>query len=96
MKPAKPLDLSKNQWGALELKARAGSLSIDDAAFSGKYADAKKSASKADAAGAGVNWHLTANTKLSLDYEQTSFEGGDKTGDRPDEQVLISSLLVKF
>lgn len=94
--PAKPFDPAKGQWGAFELKARVGELSIDDAAFEGGYAQATRSARTAHAAGLGVNWHLTRNAKIAVDYEQTSFAGGAADGDRPDEKVVIARAQVAF
>ena len=96
VQPLHPFDLAAGQWGALELVARAGALDIDDAAFTKKYADAKKSASAAESTGVGLNWYLTRNTKLALDYEQTSFDGGASEADRPDEQVVFTRLQVAF
>ncbi len=94
--PAKPFDPAKGQWGAFELKARVGELSIDDAAFEGGYAQATRSARSAEAVGGGLNWYLTRNAKLSLDYEQTTFDGGAADGDRPDEKIVIARAQVSF
>lgn len=96
VKPEKPFNFGQGTWGAVELKARIGELTIDDAAFSGGYAKRTSSAKSAEAVGAGINWHLSKNAKLSLDYEQTAFEGGAATGDRPDEKVIIARAQVKF
>lgn len=96
VKPLQPFDFSAGQWGAWELKARVGELTVDDAAFTGKYADAKKSAKAAEAIGVGVNWYLNQNAKLALDYEQTTFDGGAATGDRPEEKVIIARAQVAF
>lgn len=96
VKPLKPFDLAAGQWGAWELKARVGELTIDEAAFDSGYADAKKSAKAAEAVGAGVNWYLSGNAKFSVDYEQTTFDGGAATGDRPDEKVIIARAQVAF
>ncbi len=96
VKPLKPFDLAAGQWGAWELKARVGELTIDDAAFTGGYADDKKSAKSAEAVGAGVNWYLSNNAKFSVDYEQTSYDGGASKGDRPEEKVVIARAQVAF
>jgi phosphate-selective porin OprO/OprP len=71
-------------------------LTVDDKAFEDGYADAKKSAKSADAVGGGVNWYLSSNARFSLDYEQTAFDGGASTGDRPDEKVVIARAQVAF
>lgn len=96
VKPLKPFDLAAGQWGAWELKARVGELTVDDAAFDEGYADAKKSAKSAEAVGAGVNWYLSNNAKFSVDYEQTSYDGGAAKGDRPEEKVVIARAQVAF
>lgn len=44
----------------------------------------------------GVNWYLTGNTKFVVDYETTVFAGGNKVGDRPDEQVVIARAQLSF
>ncbi|GBG12733.1 phosphate-selective porin OprO and OprP [Novimethylophilus kurashikiensis] len=81
-----PFDPDKGAWGAWELVARYSELDIDDDAFaphgSGatrqkrSFADPLKAASKAEAWAVGVNWYLNKTFKLSLDYEDTSFDGG--------------------
>ncbi len=96
VKPLKSYNPASGQWGAVELAARISSLDIDDAAFDNGLADIKKSASSADAIGVGVNWYLTRNTKFSLNYEQTTFDGGAATGDRDDEQAVLARAKFSF
>lgn len=86
---------SAGHYGALELVGRLQSLEIGDDAFP-KFADAKKSISEAKGWGTGVNWYLNRNVKVSLDYEQYSFEGGSAKGDRPDEKVVFSRVQYAF
>lgn len=82
-------------WGALELVGRYGELDVDDASF-GDYADAKKSATKASAWSAGLNWYWNRNVKLQADYEVTSYEGGSAKGDKPDEEVVFTRVQIAF
>lgn len=96
VKPASPFDPGAGRWGAWEIKARIGELTIDSAAFDKGYADIKRSAESAEAVGAGINWHLSGNARLSLDYEQTTFDGGASKGDRPEEKVVIARAQVSF
>lgn len=96
VKPLSPFNPAAGGWGAVELAARVGGLEVDDAAFAGGYADRKKSVSAASNAGVGLNWYLTGNAKLVLDYERTAFTDGDKAGDRPDEQVVIVRAQVSW
>jgi phosphate-selective porin OprO/OprP len=44
----------------------------------------------------GVNWYPSNTVKLSLNYENTTFEGGAATGDRADEQALFSRFAINF
>lgn len=93
--PLSNFDLEKGTWGALELVGRFGELDVDDDAF-GTFADSKKSASKASAWSAGLNWYWSKNIKWQADYEVVSFEGGAAKGDRADEQVVFTCLQVAF
>jgi phosphate-selective porin OprO/OprP len=52
--------------------------------------------SKATAYGVGVNWYPWNTVKLSINYEQTEFEGGAATGDRADERALLSRFAINF
>lgn len=96
VKPFKPFNFATGDWGALEVTARIGELEIDEAAFDGGYADRKKSASSANNVGVGLNWHLSRNVKLAVDYNHTSFEDGASGGDRPDEKVVIARTQIAW
>jgi phosphate-selective porin OprO and OprP len=85
--------------GAWELVARIQELSVDDAAFAGgasSFANPLTAVRKAQALGVGVNWYLNQSVRWMLNYERTEFEGGAATGDRPDEQAIISRVAVAF
>ena len=97
--PGSTYQTGKPGWGAFELVARAHELDIDDAAFAGgtaSFANPTTAISKATAFGIGVNWYPWNTVKLSLDFEQTSFDGGAANGDRPDEQALLSRFAINF
>jgi len=81
--PRHPFNPGAGGWGAFELVGRYGDLHMDPDAFNKnptagglRFADPTKSAQEAREWGAGVNWYLNRNVKLSLDYEQTTFDGG--------------------
>ncbi len=79
--------------------ARYHELDLDDDTFVGganSFANPLTAVSKATAYGVGVNWYPWNTVKLSLNYEQTEFEGGAATGDRADEQALLSRFAVNF
>ncbi|MBI5686737.1 MAG: porin [Verrucomicrobia bacterium] len=102
--PDKPFSLAKGQWGAFEITARVHELDVDDAAFVGtvanRLADPTVSATKTTAWGVGLNWYLSKNVKLMIDYEQTRFEGGAGAGasvqNRQDEKAVFGRLQVVF
>jgi phosphate-selective porin OprO/OprP len=97
--PGSTFQVGKSGWGAFELVARYHELDIDDDTFVGganSFANPLTAISKASAYGVGVNWYPWNTVKLSLNYENTSFEGGAATGDRADEQALLSRFAVNF
>lgn len=90
-------DLKKGTLGALELGLRYNELDIDDKAFANKlYADPDKSASRARAFGAVLNWDWNRNIRIQVSYEHTVFKGGLKGGDRIPENVLFQRFQANF
>ena len=104
VKPLRPVNFAEGGWGALELAARYGELTLDPELFSpaatgGAQFASASSASKARSWGLGVNWYLNRNIKLSLDYDQTDFEGGStKQGNvtAQDERVIMTRAQFSF
>jgi phosphate-selective porin OprO/OprP len=97
--PGSTVQVNKSGWGAFELVARYHELDIDDDAFAGgatSFANPLTAVSKVTAYGVGVNWYPWNTVKLSLNYENSTFEGGAATGDRADEQALLSRFAVNF
>jgi phosphate-selective porin OprO/OprP len=85
------------KWGALQLVARYNRLDVDEASFTGGFADASKSVRRACAWAAGLNWIWNSNLKYVLDYEQTRFTGGAAAGgDRPTENSVQTRLQLSF
>ena len=94
--PARPFDPDAHAWGAFELVARAGALTVDKDAFP-NFADPAKAARAARDRGFGVNWYLSRNFRFMLDYIETRFEGGAAAGaDREDERVILNRFQVAF
>jgi phosphate-selective porin OprO/OprP len=88
---------SAGKWGALQLLARYNRLDVDEASFTGGFADASKSVRRASAWGAGLNWIWNSNLKYVLDYEHTRFTGGAGAGgDRPTENSVQTRLQLSF
>lgn len=106
VKPSNPYTVGGPGWGAVELVARVGGLSVDDAAFAGvaaadRLANPTSQARKAQSFGGGVNWYLTGNAKLTADYNFTQFEGGGGGTaaapiDRRDEKAIFTRLTVQY
>jgi phosphate-selective porin OprO/OprP len=97
--PQTSFEPGKPGHGAWELVARIHQLAIDSDAFTGgasSYANPATAARKATAAGLGLNWYLTQNVKWFFGYEQTRFEGGAATGDRPDEKAYLTRVGLQF
>jgi phosphate-selective porin OprO/OprP len=96
IKPENDVNIKKGQWGAWEIVGRTGATNIDNGTFA-NFADPTISASKATTYGAGLNWYINENLKLSTDYELTRFNGGNIAGrDRPDEHFLVTRTQFRF
>ncbi len=93
--PRRPFDLTDGGLGAVELVARYGELSLDQASFP-VYATITSSAQEARAWGVGVNWHFTRAVRVGVDYERTAFTGGAATGDREPENAVIGRFQSSF
>jgi len=119
VKPKQPFKPSEAGWGAFEVALRYGELDFDDDAFLGagavaaggsaaatrlRLANPASQVSEAEAIGLALNWYLSANARLALNYEHTRFEGGANAGttaapvvsDRPDEDVVIGRVQLNF
>lgn len=106
--PSNNFDPFNGSWGTFELAARYGELNIDDGAFltpagGTSFANPKQAASEATSFGVGLNWYLTRNFKINLDYDQTEFEGGAGVSgsgnpvlDRETERVVLTRFQVSY
>ena len=94
--PNKDFDLQAKTWGAWELAARVQQLQIDPETYRLGFAKLSTSASRATAYTVGLNWYLNKFVKFVADYEQTWFNGGNGTGDRPTERVFDTRWQVAF
>jgi phosphate-selective porin OprO/OprP len=97
VRPKKPFDPSKGQWGALELAARVHGLELDRAAFDEGVVDGARSARKVLAWAVGLTWSLTRNVKQVVDFERATFTGGAAAGgDRDAENVVFIRTQLSF
>jgi phosphate-selective porin OprO and OprP len=95
--PHHPVDLSNDGWGAWEIAARFGELSIDKTAF--PLVATSSSAQKVISWEIGLNWYLNKNLKFNFDYTQSHFSGGSKTPGSvtaQDEKVFMGRTQFSF
>ena len=64
-------------------------------AFAG-FASATSSVSEEHTWGLALNGYLSSHVKVSLDFENTWFEGGATTGDRETEHAVLTRVQYKF
>lgn len=98
--PASPLTLDGGGWGAWEVVARVHQLDIDDEAFDQGFAIEEEEASAATAFGIGLNWVMSRQVRLMLNYELTTFDGGagapGNIEDRDDEHVIATRIQLVY
>jgi phosphate-selective porin OprO/OprP len=90
--PARPV--GRGGFGAVEIAGRYGELNPEADALAGGFADRTKSADRAQAWAVGANYHASRNVKVQLNFERTTFTGGGKEGDRPDESAFLTRLQL--
>lgn len=96
IKPKRPFQPSNGGWGALQIAARAGQLSLDDGIFP-LYANQDIWSRQSTTFGASLNWILNENVKLTLQYDYTSFLGGAPEGtDAPDNNAITTQVQLSF
>ena len=96
-KGVKPKDnFGDGGWGSWEIVARYGELDLGDDPFDAGMASTGKSARSAQSFGAGLNWNLNKNVRAMINYEHTAFDDGAPTGDRPDEDAVLTRLQLGF
>ena len=88
-----PFRFDGSGWGALQLAARFGQISLDPnsmAAFA-----APGSAQGATSWSASLNWYLNHNVKCIFEYDQTDFSGmtATKTPFAPNRERAIQARL---
>ena len=91
VKPRENFDWQNGRWGAFEVAARVGQLSLDEDAFP-VFASASASQEE-DSYGLGLNWYLNERVKWQLNYDFTEFSGGAA---RPDENALFTRVQYQF
>ena len=94
--PRSDFSLGEGGWGAFELAARYGQLSIDHEVFP-FYADPNVAANQVDQFTVGANWYLNRFLKFVVNYEENEFDGGGPGGtNRNRERVFLTRLQVNY
>jgi phosphate-selective porin OprO/OprP len=96
-KVERPFRFDGSSWGAWQLAARFGELSLDPNAFP-LYAT-KGSAQGATSWSLAMNWYLNHNVKCIFEYSQTAFSGGSPARGHvssQDEKALLGRLQFGF
>lgn len=110
IKPAKPFDPARGNWGAWEVVAGVGQMDLDKKIFldsngtltgNDNFAQATSAAKQAQNYAVGLNWYLNNILRISLDYSDTNFKwgGGGTTNapdDRDNERVLMGRVQASF
>jgi phosphate-selective porin OprO/OprP len=93
--PRAIFDPSQHTWGALELTTRYNALALDRDAFP-TFANPAAAARTARAWALGTNWYLNRAVKVTVDFEETRFEGGATSGDRPTERNVLTRFQFGY
>lgn len=94
--PDHPFDPEEGGYGALELAGRYTEIRFDSDTFSEGLADSASAARRASAWAIGANWYFAPKVRLQVNYERTTFRGGDAEGNRPAESLLVSRVQLAF
>ena len=94
IRPKEAFDPEQRKWGALQLTARYGMLSVDPTVFTLWLADANASR-QAQVATVGANWFLTNNLKAMLNVERSVFDR-DSHGSRDAEHAILFRLQLNY
>jgi len=94
IRPKYPFDPERHHFGALQLTARFGRLSVDPAVFALDLAE-PASSRESQVVTVGANWYFTTNAKMLLNYERSIF---DRNGDgaRPPENAVLLRMQLNY
>ena len=94
VRPRRPFDPSKGQWGAAQIVARVSTLRGDAGLVPAGFA-AATSSTDATQASLGLNWFPFAWVKYSATWERTAFTG-PVAGPRPPEHLILFRAQLGF
>ena len=91
VRPKAPFDPTAGAWGALQVAARYGELTVDDDVFAAGLA-ASGASHRATQLTFATNWFLNNYVKIYATYEQFRFSGSA----RPDEHLILFRTQLAF
>ena len=94
VRPRRNFDPEKHQWGALQVMARYGGLSVDPAAFALGFATAGSSR-QTNVGSLGAIWYMTANVKVLFNVERSVFDH-NPDGPRYAEHAALLRTQLNF
>ena len=105
VKPRDNFNLSNHTWGAFQLVARYGELTLDNNYFTSTGAVgtvngpiASQGPHKTSNIGLGVNWYLNENIKAQFEYDYAGYSGGrwPVTSANEDQNSFMTQLQLAF
>ena len=94
IRPKQAFDPEQRKWGAVQLTARYGGLSVDPTAFTLGFADANASR-QAQVATVGGIWYLTTTLKALLNFERSAFDRNPDVS-RYGEHAMLVRLQLNY
>ena len=94
VRPRRPFDPEKGQWGAVQVLARYTALRVDSDAFTSGLA-APGASQEARSWTIGLNWYPNPWTKWYATFERTEFDEGNAPA-RPAEDVVLVRFQLAF
>lgn len=97
--PRKNFDPKNGGWGEWEIAFRLGGFNADRQMFEDGFASATVSPREAHERVAALNWYLNRLFRVSVDYGNTDFGGGNTIalgGNTPQEKVVTIRFQINF
>jgi phosphate-selective porin OprO/OprP len=95
VKPKNNFDPGTGGWGAFEIAFRYNTLTLDEELFP-VFSNPANSAAKAKAWTVGINWYLNPVFRISLNYDNTTFDAIGSNNALPEEKVILTRLQAAF
>jgi phosphate-selective porin OprO/OprP len=105
VKPKSNFSLRDHTWGAFQVVARYGQMTLDNNYFTSTGSSTSVGGAFASQGprivsdlGLGFNWYLNSNVKAQLQYDNTSYTGGSwpVNPQNADQNVFLTQLQLAF